>query len=162
MMLTKDTAKYLKIANRRDPKQSIFGGARYLRDQIDRMPPSITEPDRTWMALAAYNLGRGHLLDAREITAELGGDPDRWVDVRAALPLLTQAKWHSKTRYGYARGHEAVNYVGNIRTYYDILNWITGVETEIPSGEAPPEQQTPSQREPDPSTRALDLESPIL
>lgn len=162
MMLTKDTAKYLKIANRRDPKQSIFGGARYLRDQIDRMPDSVTEPDRTWMALAAYNLGRGHLLDARNIAAEMGGDPDRWVDVRAALPLLTQAKWHSRTRYGYARGHEAVNYVGNIRTYYDILNWITGAETEIEAPEQPPERELPSQREPDPSTRALDLESPIL
>ena len=94
--------------------------------------------------------------------AEMGGDPDRWVDVRAALPLLTQAKWHSRTRYGYARGHEAVNYVGNIRTYYDILNWITGAETEIEAPEQPPERELPSQREPDPSTRALDLESPIL
>ena len=162
MMLTRDTAKHLKIANRNDPKQSIFGGARYLRQQIDRMPPSVTEPDRTWMALAAYNLGRGHLLDARDITAELGGDPDRWVDVRASLPLLTQAKWHSQTKYGYARGHEAVNYVGNIRTYYDILTWITGAETadDAPAEERPP--KPPAVREQDPSTRALDLESPIL
>ena len=162
MMLTRDTANHLKISDRRDPKQSIFGGALYLRQQIDRMPSGISEPDRTWMALAAYNLGRGHLLDAREITAELGGDPNRWVDVRNTLPLLTQAKWHTKTQHGYARGHEAVNYVGNIRTYYDILNWIFGAQDEADAPRDPPKAKPPIVREPDPSTRALDLESPIL
>lgn len=162
MMLTRDTAKYLGVADRTDARQSIMGGARYLRDQIDRLPDSIGEPDRTWMALAAYNLGRGHLLDARRLAASQGGDPDRWVDVRAVLPLLTQAQWHTQTRHGYARGHEAVTYVGNIRTYYDILNWVTGGEVEVPPATREPEEQRPPPPETDPGERALDLESPIL
>lgn len=137
MMLTLDTADYLGVDNRLDPQQSISGGARYLRDLLDRLPDSIPKPDRLWMALATYNLGLGHLLDARDITRERGGDPDRWVDVRENLPLLTREKWYSHTHYGYARGHEAVTYVGNIRNYYDILVWMTTRHKTPPPKEAP-------------------------
>ena len=126
MQITTDTAEFLKIDDRLDPAQSIRGAARYLQRIHSVLPPEIPEPDRTWMTLAAYNIGIGHLLDARQITKLQGGDPDRWLEVRNHLPLLTQAKWHRKTRYGYARGHEAVTYVGNIRTYYDMLSWLTG------------------------------------
>lgn len=125
MMLTQDTAQRLNIKDREDPIQSIHGGARYFRMMHDTLPDSIKEPDRTWMTLATYNVGLGHLLDARKLTRELGGDPNRWLDVRNSLPLLTQSQWHSQTEHGYARGFETVTYVGNIRTYYDMLNWIT-------------------------------------
>ena len=96
---------------------------------------SIAEPDRTWMALAAYNQGIGHLLDARALAAQLGGDPNRWLDVRNALPLLSRERWFKKTRYGYARGREAVGFVGNVRNYYDMLSWLTqnGAETAKPA-----------------------------
>jgi len=126
MQITTDTAEFLKIDDRLDPAQSIRGAARYLQRIHAALPPEIPEPDRTWMTLAAYNVGIGHLLDAREITRAQRGDPDRWLEVRDHLPLLTQAKWHRKTKYGYARGHEAVTYVGNIRTYFDMLSWLTG------------------------------------
>ena len=75
------------------------------------------------MALAAYNVGFGHLEDARILTEIRGGNPDRWSDVRESLPLLTQKEWHKKTKFGYARGHEPVQYVRNIRNYYDLLVW---------------------------------------
>ncbi|MFO8155045.1 MAG: membrane-bound lytic murein transglycosylase MltF [Pseudomonadota bacterium] len=121
MMLTQPTAQFVGISRRTDPVQSIRGGSAYLRNLKDRLPESIENPDRTWMALAAYNIGLGHLRDARELTEQQGGNPDLWVDVRDVLPLLRQRAWHSQTRHGYARGDEAVNYVKNIRTYYDIL-----------------------------------------
>ena len=163
MMLTRDTARYLKIENRRDAEQSIEGGSRYLREQIDRLPSEIPEPDRTWMALAAYNLGLGHLLDARGLTEQLDGDPNRWVDVRNNLPLLAQAQWHRQTKHGYARGHEAVTYVGNIRTYFDVLAWVTDGETNaVPRSEptvAPPELPPPVVDEED---NPLDIDSPIF
>ncbi len=143
MMLTQDTAAYLNVQNRLDPKESITGGARYLRDLLNRLPASIPKPDRVWMALATYNLGLGHILDARQITRELGGDPDRWLDVRNNLPLLTHKKWYERTRNGYARGHEAVTYVGNIRNYYDVLVWMTTHQDKAPSP-----QETPTQDEP--------------
>ncbi len=128
MMLTQRTARQLGIENRRDPEQSIKGGARYLRSMIDRVPERIGYPDRMWLGLAAYNVGYGHLEDARRLTQSLGGDPDRWIDVRDHLPLLTQERYYSQTRFGYARGYEPVHFVENIRTFYEILLWMEGRE----------------------------------
>ncbi len=122
-MLTKDTAKSLGIENRLDPEQSIMGGARYLIKMIKKIPERIQGEDRVWFALAAYNIGFGHLEDARKLTQSQGGDADKWSDVRERLPLLADKNWHQKTEHGYARGSEPVSYVKNIRRYYDILKW---------------------------------------
>ena len=121
MMLTQATAKQMKVKNRLDPQQSIRGGARYFARVLDRIPEHIIEPDRTWFALAAYNVGPGHLEDARKITEANGDDPNKWIDVKKSLPLLARKKWYKKTKYGYARGWEPVIYVENIRKYYDYL-----------------------------------------
>ena len=125
MMLTQRTAESVGVSDREDPEQAIRGGAQYLRKVFERIPERIPEPDRTWMALAAYNIGYGHLEDARRITQRRGLDPDRWVHVRDSLPLLTQERWHRDTRFGYARGWEPVRFVDNIRRYYEVLAWIT-------------------------------------
>ena len=125
MMLTLNTMRQLGLDNRLDPEQSIMGGARYIRQIKDRLPERIQEPDRTWLALAAYNVGMGHLEDARVLTERNGGNPDKWVSVKRFLPLLSEKKWYEQTRYGYARGREPVQYVENIRSYYDILVWQT-------------------------------------
>ncbi len=125
MMLTQATAKQMKVKNRLDAEQSIGGGARYFKSVHKRVPERITEPDRTWLALAAYNVGFGHVQDARKITEIRGGDPYRWIDVKKNLPLLARKKWYKGTKYGYARGWEPVKYVENIRKYYDYL---TGTE----------------------------------
>ena len=122
MMLTRNTAKQLGIKKRTDPAQSIEGGARYIKSLYQRFP-EVSEPDRTWLTLAAYNVGFGHVKDARIITAQRGGNANKWMDVKESLPLLRLRKWYKKTRYGYARGHEPVRYVENIRSYYDILRW---------------------------------------
>lgn len=128
MMLTTATADYLNIENRMDPESSIFGGAEFLARQIERLPDSVLEPDRTWMALAAYNVGFYHVKDSRQLVEWQGGDPDTWVDLRKVLPLLAKPQWYSRVPHGYARGWEPVLYVNNIRRYYDILSWITGSE----------------------------------
>ena len=125
MMLTEDTADYLGLDNRIDPASSILGGARYYVRQTERVPDTVEEPDRTWMALAAYNVGFNHLKDARQIVVWQGGDPNAWVDVSQALPLLAKRKWYTRVPYGYARGWEPVLYVNNIRSYYNILKWLT-------------------------------------
>lgn len=124
MMLTLPTASEMGVSDRLDPAQSVHGGAGYLRQLKERLPESIQGDDRLYMAMAAYNVGLGHLYDARRITEELGGDSNRWEDVREALPLLQQQEWHSKTRHGYARGGEPVIYVRNIRRYYEILTYV--------------------------------------
>ena len=123
MMLTQRTAAELRVSNRLDPKQSIYGGASYLIKLRKRLPKSITEPDRTWMALAAYNVGYGHLADARRLTTKDGADSTIWVNVQKYLPRLSQRRYYRQTRYGYARGREPVTYVQNIRRYFDVLAW---------------------------------------
>jgi len=126
MMLTQDTMRHLGInKSRHDAQASIKGGSRYLASIKQKLPERIEDPDRTWLALAAYNTGFGHLEDARILAQDAGADPDKWADVKKFLPLLSQKKWYKKTRYGYARGREPVRYVENIRSYYDILVWIT-------------------------------------
>jgi len=125
MMLTRPTAKELGVTDRLDIEQSLRGGAAYYLGLKKRLPESIREPDRSWFALAAYNVGFGHLQDARKLAAKRGLDKNSWVSVKQTLPLLTQPKWYRQTRYGYARGHEPVNYVQQIRHYRNVLNWYT-------------------------------------
>jgi len=123
MMLTQATARQMGVADRTDPQESILGGARYLTRLKAKMPERIAEPDRTYFALAAYNVGFGHLEDARILTQKGGLNRDSWEDVRKFLPLLAQKKWYRQTKRGYARGWEPVIYVDNIRSYYSILEW---------------------------------------
>jgi membrane-bound lytic murein transglycosylase F len=123
MMLTLTTAKQMKIESRLDPKQSIIGGAKYLRYIEKLLPERIKEPDRLWLTLAGYNVGFGHLEDARILTEHLEDDPDKWADVKKHLPKLSLKKWYTSLKRGYARGKEPVNYVDNIRAYYELLKW---------------------------------------
>jgi peptidoglycan lytic transglycosylase F len=124
MMLTESAAAAVDVADRADATESILGGARYLSYMLDKIPARIGERDRLWMALAAYNIGYGHLEDARVITEIDGSDPDRWADVRAHLPLLTDEAWHQRVRHGFARGDVSVLYVDNVRRYHALLQWM--------------------------------------
>jgi len=117
MMLTKNTAQSLGLSDRTDAEQSISGGMRYLQDMMSKVPDSVPQDEKIWFALAAYNMGYAHMLDARALTAKQKGNPDSWADVKQRLPLLSQKPWYSKLTYGYARGHEAYAYVENIRKY---------------------------------------------
>lgn len=150
MMLTKETSALMKVDDREDAEQSIHGGSRLMALILRRLPQQIRGPDRIAMALAAYNQGLGHLLDARELTAKRGGDPDRWADVRDTLPLLAEPQWYAQTRYGYARGDEAVGYVAGVHKYYEALRAATADEpVKLPAAEraqAAPKKKIPAQR----------------
>jgi membrane-bound lytic murein transglycosylase F len=121
MMLTEETADRLQVKNRLDPRESIVGGARYFALVKESIVPRIGEPDRTFLALAAYNQGIGHLEDARILAQRSGLNPDKWQDVRQVLPRLAQPDAFQTLAHGYARGFEAVQFVDNVRNYYDIL-----------------------------------------
>ncbi len=122
MMLTQRTAERVGVTDRLDPEQSILGGARYLAERHELLPEHIPEPDRTFLALASYNVGRGHLLDARQLARDLGKDPDSWSDMREVLPLLADSRYYPRLRYGYARGYEPVHFVQRIRNYQDVIS----------------------------------------
>jgi membrane-bound lytic murein transglycosylase F len=121
MMLTADTASRMQVSNRLDARESIMAGARYLQLLKEQLPLRIDEPDRTWLALAAYNQGMGHLEDARMLTQRFGLDPDAWLDVQKVMPRLSEPKIAATVRHGSARGGEAVIYVETVRLYHDIL-----------------------------------------
>ena len=123
MMLTLATAKYIGVNNRVEPHQSIFGGAYYFAKLLKKLPEEVTGSDRIFFALASYNLGYWHVRDAMKLTKKNGQDETKWTNLKKTLPLLRKKKWHSQTRFGYARGDEAVKYVQNIRSYYDVLKW---------------------------------------
>ena len=129
MMLTNHTASMVGVTDRVNASQSIAGGATYFARVLRKIPRRISKPDRTWLAVAAYNVGFGHLEDARIITEFQGSDPDRWREVRKRLPLLSQKKWYEHTKRGYARGWEPVYYVDNVQRYYNILQWLTAADT---------------------------------
>src|SRR5262245_16584693 len=133
MMLTAETARRVGVANRAEPRDSIRGGARYYRLVEKTIPTRIPEPDRTWLTLAAYNVGYGHLEDARVLTQRRGQDPDSWPDVRANLPLLAQERYFATLKRGYARGWEPVGFVRNVQTYAELLRWMVADEPPSPA-----------------------------
>ncbi len=121
MMLTKPTAKSLGVTNRLDAKENIYAGAKYLA-KMKKMVAETDEPDRSWLALASYNVGRGHFRDAQLLAEKLNKNPHRWHDMKEVLPLLSEKKYYKDLRYGYARGNEPVRYVMRIRNYNDLLH----------------------------------------
>jgi membrane-bound lytic murein transglycosylase F len=126
MMLMPITAKKMGVNNVFSPDENIMGGARYLSYMRERIPKRIIDPDRTWLAIAAYNVGIGHLEDARIITQTRKKNPDLWRDVRANLPRLIDPRWHSLVKHGYANGLETVQFVERVSQFSAIL------ETTIP------------------------------
>jgi membrane-bound lytic murein transglycosylase F len=121
MQITEDTARRLGINDLLDPAQNIVGAARYLRDIKAKLPDRIREPDRTWLALAAYNIGVGHLEDARILAQKQKLNPDIWSDVKKVLPLLASPEYYEQAKLGYARGGMPVAFVDRVRGYYDVL-----------------------------------------
>ncbi|HEX7375075.1 MAG TPA: membrane-bound lytic murein transglycosylase MltF [Steroidobacteraceae bacterium] len=143
MQLTEDTAQMMRAGDRGDPRSSIFGGAKYLSRMRETIPRRIPEPDRTWFAVASYNVGYGHLEDARIIAQATGRNPDRWEDVREVLPLLSQERWYTRTKRGYARGWEPVRYVENVQAYLNILE-VAGTGARPPAAESTPAKNPPA------------------
>lgn len=121
MMLTRDTASYLGIKNRLDPNKSIEGGARYFAYLKNQVHNNIPKSDKTWIALAAYNVGMGHIKDAQQLALKMEKDPYTWNGLKTILPLLAKKQYYKSLQYGYARGWEPVQYVKRIRAYHALL-----------------------------------------
>jgi len=132
MMLTRSTAADLGIQNRLDPKKSIAGGARYLSHLYRRLPDTIQSSDRMYLALASYNVGIGHVRDARLLGRRLGKNPNQWDDLKEVLPLLAKKKYYKDLPHRYARGWEPVQYVTRIREYRKILDQVVKQEKNNP------------------------------
>jgi membrane-bound lytic murein transglycosylase F len=121
MMLMPQTATKMGVKNVFSPDENILAGSRYLAYMKERIPKRIRDPDRTLLAMAAYNMGIGHLEDARIITQMRKKNPDSWADVRANLPRLSDPAWHKRVKRGYANGRETMEFVERVSQFAAIL-----------------------------------------
>jgi len=138
MMLTSNTADSLGVEDRSDAHESILAGARYFQTVRDKVPAHIPEPDRTWLAIAAYNVGYGHVEDARRLAQMRGKNPDSWQDVREQLPLLSDETWYERLKHGFARGAEPAQFVDRIQRFLKLLEWQPGSALKVqPATENP-------------------------
>ena len=131
MMLTKDTAREVGVDDRRDPRNSIFGGAKYLRSIYNRLDYDLDDNEKKWFAIAAYNIGLGHVEDAIKLASKNGVDIRKWSDIEPYILMLSQSEFYRQTKYGYARGWETVKYVQNIKQYYDIIVFLDSQDKEV-------------------------------
>jgi membrane-bound lytic murein transglycosylase F len=113
------TARELGYSNLSDPETGLRAGIDYLAWVRNRFEPELPYEERLYFTLAAYNVGYGHVRDARAIAADRGLDPNVWFgNVEQAMLLKQQPEVHKNTRFGYCRGSEPVAYVRAIRDRY--------------------------------------------
>lgn len=142
MMLTRATARDYGVRNRHDARQSILAGANYLATLHRELPAEVQEPDRTWMALVAYNMGSGHLRDARGLARAVGKNPNHWGDLQGVLPLLSNPRFYERLPHGYARGGATVRFVRAIQGYQTLLAQGGGVRS-VQGSSTPPAAPAP-------------------
>jgi membrane-bound lytic murein transglycosylase F len=121
MMLTEATADRMGVTDRLDPKQSIPAGAKYISMMVDTVPERVPEPDRTYMALASYNIGYAHVEDARVLAQRLKLNPNSWADVKKTLLMLNNPNYYVNAKYGYCGCGQPIIFVESIRSYHNIL-----------------------------------------
>ena len=133
MQVMPRTAEELNIKDLSDPKESIRGGTTYLKqmyNQFESIPDSIT---RIKFAMAAYNCGLGHVIDAQRLAEENKLNPYEWdnnVD-KMLLALRFPANFNKPfIKFGYVRGTEPVNYVNEIFQRYEQYQQFIKLEDE--------------------------------
>lgn len=122
MQLMPATAEQYGTADPTDPADNIRAGTRYL-DRLDSLwarhiqPP----PERIKFVLASYNVGFGHVADARRLAEKYDKDPNHWADVAYYLRRKSEPRFYQDevVRHGYCRGSEPVAYVRQILARYD-------------------------------------------
>lgn len=112
-----------------EPEINIHEGARIIKDHLDHY--SYLDSLNRWsFALATYNVGVGHMADARRLVIDQNKNPNEWENVSEALLKMMQRKYYQDARYGFARGIETVQYVSEIKNRYRMYEKIISVAEE--------------------------------
>jgi membrane-bound lytic murein transglycosylase F len=139
LQLMPRTAQELGFTDVVAPEGGIHAGVMYLHRMRDRFEADLGVEDRTWFALASYNAGLGHVVDARRLAEQLGLDANRWIDhTERAMLLLADAEHARTARHGYVRGQEPVDYVRRIRNRFLAYSGVTEVGADPLAPPAPP------------------------
>jgi membrane-bound lytic murein transglycosylase F len=120
MQITPVTAGGFGIDDIHNPVDNIWTGVAHLRKLYDFFDQARGK-DRMFIAMAAYNVGQGHIFDARNLARDLDLNPEKWASLTQTLPMLRYEKYFGSSLYGYCRGDEPVRYIQRINIYYDIL-----------------------------------------
>jgi hypothetical protein len=103
------------------PEDNVRVGVRYLKHLLAQLAAAEGR-DRIALALAAYNVGPGHLRDAQSLARRAGLNPWRWHGgVERVMPLLEDPAIHAELPGGYARGRGTVAYVTRVLERWDGL-----------------------------------------
>lgn len=123
MQVLPATAHEVGVKDLNTPADNIRAGARYFKRLLDMFAgEGLEERQQIRFAIASYNVGYGHVRDARYLAELTGKDKNRWFgNVEQALLLKKQPKWHEKTKLGYCRADEPVHYVSRVQASYDIF-----------------------------------------
>ena len=125
MQFMPKTAEEYGITDRREPEQSIEGGATYLQYLNNRWKKQQVPPDESIkFALASYNVGIGHVMDAVTITEDEGADKTKWDNVSQNLLKLSKREYinYPRVKYGYCNGREPIDYVERIMKGYQLYS----------------------------------------
>ena len=129
MMLTKNTADMLGV-NRLIPDESIIGASRYLK-KLSEKYTEYNEDTKLSMTLGAYNLGPGHIDDIIKLSILDNKSLEDWDTLKKYLLKLNKKQFYKQMKYGYARGWEAVQYIENVKQYYDIISFLEAKDENI-------------------------------
>jgi membrane-bound lytic murein transglycosylase F len=104
------------------PDLSIKAGTTYLKNREDYWKKYIFDPnERIKFILASYNVGMGHVIDARRLAIKHERNPNQWDDnVEYFLAKKSQSEFYNDpvVKHGYCRGHEPVKFVKEILKRY--------------------------------------------
>jgi membrane-bound lytic murein transglycosylase F len=122
MQMMPKTAKSVGVKNLYSARQSIWGGAEYLKWLNENFMDVTDSLTRVKFVLAAYNCGYGHMKDAQRLANHRGLDPTQWEGhVEQMILDLSEPEYFNLNmiEYGYVRGKEPVEYVQEIFERYD-------------------------------------------
>jgi len=123
MQLMPATAKQFGVIKITNPSDNIKGGVRYIKWLTDYWRDEIPDStERIKFVLASYNVGQGHIWDARRLATKYDGNPNIWYgSVEKYLLKKSKPKFYKDevVRFGYTRGVETTEYVKEIMERYD-------------------------------------------
>ncbi len=123
MQLMPGTAKNYEVTLESPPRAHVKAGVQFLQWLDDRFRKVIPEEsERIKFILAAYNIGYGHIQDARRLALKNGDDPNIWIGgVEEWLLKKSDPDYYTDqvVKYGYARGIETFNYVREVLERYE-------------------------------------------
>jgi membrane-bound lytic murein transglycosylase F len=127
MQLMPTTAAMVKAGNLSSPADNIKAGTAYLESLEKEWEDIKDQTTRLKFILASYNVGPGHVRDARKLASKYGANPNIWEgNVERYLELKSEPRFYNDTTasLGYCNGKLAALYTRNIINRYNLYSQV--------------------------------------